>query len=152
MGEDRVESSRSQRCGRRVRAFHAACWSNHAAPPERLWARADEDKAGGADGLGEVGVLGQEPVAGVDRVGAGLLRGADVLLRVEIAADLDRLARGARVKRPTVVRSDDGDGLDAQLVARAEDPQRYLAAVRYEELLDGQSRTNVIRQAPERSR
>ena len=64
-----------------------------AAQPERLGARADEDEAGGVDGLGEVGVLGQEAIAGVDRVGAGLLRGPDVLLRVEVAADLDRLAR-----------------------------------------------------------
>ena len=56
------------------------------------------------------------------------------------------------MQRPMVVRGDDGDGLDPQLVARAEDPQRDLAAVRYEELLDGQSITNVIRHAPERSR
>ena len=56
------------------------------------------------------------------------------------------------MQRPMVVRGHDGDGLDPQLVASAEDPQRDLAAVRYEELLDGQSITNVTRHAPERSR
>ena len=40
---------------------------------DRLRAGADEDEPGRVHGLGEVAVLGQEAVAGVDRVGAGLL-------------------------------------------------------------------------------
>ena len=40
-----------------------------AARAERLGRGADEDEPGGLDRLGEVGVLGEEAVAGVDRVG-----------------------------------------------------------------------------------
>ena len=38
---------------------------------DRLGARADPDEPGADDGAGEVGVLGEEAVAGVHRVGAG---------------------------------------------------------------------------------
>src|SRR5262249_29244032 len=55
-----------------------------AAPAERVRRRAYENEPSGLDGLGEVGVLGEEPVAGMDRVGCCLLGGADVLLRVEV--------------------------------------------------------------------
>ena len=34
--------------------------------------RPDEDEPGGRTRLGEVGALGQEPVAGIDRIGAGV--------------------------------------------------------------------------------
>ena len=44
-----------------------------AAEPERLGRRPDPGQPGRLDGLGEVAVLGEEPVARVDRVGAGLL-------------------------------------------------------------------------------
>ena len=40
---------------------------------DRRRRRADPDQPGVDDGLGEVGVLGEEAVAGVHRVGAGLL-------------------------------------------------------------------------------
>ena len=72
----------------------------------------------------------------MDRVGARLLRRADVLLREEIARDLDRLVGGARVQRALVVGRDDGDGRDPELTARAKDPQRDLAAVGDEQLPD----------------
>ena len=88
------------------------------------------------DRLGEVGVLGEEAVAGMDRVGAGLLRRADVLLASEVARDLDRLVGGAGVQRAAVVRRGDRDGRDPELAAGAEDAHRDLAAVRHEELAD----------------
>ncbi len=128
------------------------CLELVAAEPQRLGARADEHEAGRVHRLGEVGVLGQESVAGVDRVGAGLFRCPDVLLGVEVAPDLDGLAGGACVQRPAIVGRDDGDGGDPELSTRAEDPHRDLAAIRYEELLDGQSSTNVTRHAAARSR
>ena len=53
-------------------------------------------RPGRLDGLREVGVLGQEAVPGVDRVGSGRLCRPDVLLGVEVALDLDRLV-GERV-------------------------------------------------------
>ena len=46
--------------------------------------RADPDQAGVQHGLREVGVLGQEPVAGVDRVGAGAGGDVEDLGHVEV--------------------------------------------------------------------
>ena len=53
--------------------------------------RADEDDAGGLTGAGKVGVLGEEAVAGVDGVGAGLLRRFDDVVDHQIGlVDLRR--------------------------------------------------------------
>ena len=49
-----------------------------------LRARADPDQPGVDDGLGEVGVLGEEAVPGVHGVGAGLGRGVQQLAEVQI--------------------------------------------------------------------
>jgi hypothetical protein len=54
--------------------------------------RADEDETRGLDGLGEIRILGEEPVAGMDRLRSGFPRRSDVVLRVEIRPDLDRFA------------------------------------------------------------
>ena len=78
-----------------------------ASEPERLGWRADPGEPGGLDRLREVGILGEEAVAGMDRVRAGLLRGPNVLLGLEVARDLDvpRLlssraaSRGRRLRR-----------------------------------------------------
>jgi hypothetical protein len=51
---------------------------------DRGGARADEHEAGVDAGLRELGVLRQEAVAGVDRVGAGGPRGGDQALAVEV--------------------------------------------------------------------
>ena len=59
---------------------------------DRLRRRADEDDPGLSAGAGEVGVLGEEAVAGVDRFGAGLLRRRDDLPDVEIALGRHRRA------------------------------------------------------------
>ena len=67
------------------------------------------------------------------RVRAALARGAHVLGRIEIRRDLDRLVGRTRVQRAAIVRSDDRDGRDALVAARAEDPQRDLASVRNEQ-------------------
>ena len=106
-----------------------------AALAQRVRRRPDEDEPGGLDRLGEVGVLGEEAVPRMDRVRADALGGADVLLREEVALDLDRLVRESRVEGAAVVGRGDGDGRDPRVGAGAEDPRRDLAAVRYEELL-----------------
>ena len=49
--------------------------------------RADEDDAGLRARLGEVGVLGQEAVARVDRIGAVLARNAHHLIDAEVGLD-----------------------------------------------------------------
>jgi hypothetical protein len=92
-----------------------------AASSQGLGRGADPDEARRLDGLGEVGALGEEAVPGVDRLGAGLAGGPDVLLGVEIARDLDRLVGRAGVQGVAVVGRDDGDGADPELAAGAED-------------------------------
>jgi hypothetical protein len=69
------------------------------------------------------------------RAGSGLARSAQVLGRVEVGRDLRRFAGSANVRASAVVPCDHGDGIDPQCAAGAEDPQRDLAAVRYEKLL-----------------
>jgi hypothetical protein len=69
-------------------------------------------------------------------VGAGLLRSANVLRGREVARDLGGLVRDPSVEGATVVGCRDGDGGDAELTARAKDPDRDLAAVRDQELSD----------------
>jgi mannose-6-phosphate isomerase-like protein (cupin superfamily) len=70
----------------------------------------------------------------VDRVGAALLRRADVLLGVEVRGDLEDLVGNARMERAGVVGRDDGDRRDPALAAGAEDADGDLATVRYYEL------------------
>ena len=104
--------------------------------------RADElDVAGLAD-FGEVGALGQEAVAGMDRVGAGDLRGADDRRHAQVAVgaarrpDADVLVGEPDVQRVLVGLGVDRDRLDAELAAGADDAQRDLAAVGDQDLLE----------------
>ena len=97
--------------------------------------RADEHEAGLLHLLGEVRALGQETVAGVDRLGVGDLRRRDDARDVEIAvdrrpgADADRLVGEADVLQIAVDRGMHGHGLDAERGAGAQDAQRDFAAV-----------------------
>ena len=97
--------------------------------------RADEDETGALDRLGERGALGQESVAGVDRVGAGLARGLDQPLDAKVAlggrrrADGDGEVGGADVGAGPVGGGVDRHRLETFLVAGADDSQRDLAAV-----------------------
>jgi hypothetical protein len=71
----------------------------------------------------------------VNRVGARAPRGvedridAEVALRRRCGPDGHRLIRLARMGRPRIRLAVDGDGVDPQLLAGPDDPQRYLAAV-----------------------
>ena len=100
-GHQRHAGLLHQRLRRRLRAHGA----------DRGGRRADEDDAGRRAGVGEVGVLGQEAVAGMDRLGAGLLRGVEDPVgdagsdsRAARRADQHRLvgerAHGGRRRRP----------------------------------------------------
>ena len=102
---------------------------------DRLGRRADPGQPGADDRAGEVGVLGQEAVAGVDRVGAGRLgRGQD---RVDVEVGLGRGVAGqpygdvglADVRQPGVGVGVDRDRRDAERAAGAEDPGRDLGPV-----------------------
>lgn len=85
---------------------------------------------------GQLGVLRQEPVAGVDGVGARQPGGAHDLLDGEIRphgvprfADLVGLVGLEPVQRVAVLVGEDGDGPRAHFVAGAERPDRDLASV-----------------------
>ena len=115
-------------------------------PPSRSASgrRADPGEAGRDDLLGEVGALGEEAVAGVDRVGAGLERRPARARRVEVGRDLDASVGRPRVQRAEVVGRDDGDGLDPEPRAGAEDAERDLSAICDEEPC-GSSRADSMR-------
>ena len=90
---------------RRARAFGGlACAQLVAEEVERLRRRADEGQSGFSDGAGEGGVLGEEAVAGMDRVAAGRLGERDDPGPVEIgggagAAERMRFVGLAQVER-----------------------------------------------------
>ena len=103
---------------------------------------ADElDVAGLAD-FREVGALGEEAVAGMDRVGAGDLGGADDRRHAEVAVgaarrpDADVLVGEAHVQRVFVRLGIDRDGLDAELLAGVDHPQGDFSAVGDEDFFE----------------
>ena len=108
---------------------------------DRLGGGADPGEPGVDDRLGEVGVLRQEAVAGVDRVGTGLPGGVDDLVDDEVgvagrgAAEGERLVGGAHVQGVAVGLGVDGDAGQALVLARTGDAHRDLAAVGDQDLL-----------------
>ena len=107
---------------------------------DRRGRRADPDQPGRLAGAGERRVLGQEPVARVDRLRPARLRGGDDPLAAEIALggrarpDQPRLVGAADVQRAAIGLGVDGNRADAELAQRAEDPDGDLAAIRDEHL------------------
>jgi hypothetical protein len=65
-------------------------------------ARTDQHEAGVLDGLGEGGALGEEAVAGVDRVGPGAFAAAIDGVDVEVGVDRDGLVGVVHVRRGAV--------------------------------------------------
>ena len=104
--------------------------------------RADEGDVVGGEDVGELGVLRQEAVAGMDGVGAGDLAGGDDLVDVEIAvarrrrADADAFVGEPHMHGVGVGRGMDGDGLDAEFLGGAQDAQRDFAAIGDEDFLE----------------
>ena len=90
---------------------------------DRARRRADEDDPGLLAGAGERRVLGEEAVAGVHGLGAGLLDDLEDPLDVEVAlggrraAEQVGLVGALDVQRVAVELGVDGDGGDAELVA-----------------------------------
>ena len=86
--------------------------------------RADPGEPGVDDRLGEAGVLGEEAVAGVDRVGAGLLGDGKDLVDGEVAVGRRAAVEGERlvgdpdVQRVAVGLGVDGDAGDARRPGR----------------------------------
>ena len=125
---------------------------------DRAGLRADEDQPGVGAGARERGVLRQEPVAGMDGVGAGGRgrRDDEVAAQVGVggrrAGQPDRLVGQPHVGGFGVRVREDGDGGDAEPVRAPDDPGRDLAAVGDEELADGPGLGIVITSGRRRSR
>jgi hypothetical protein len=111
--------------------------------------RADERDVRRLAGLGELRVLGKEPVAGMDRVRTGDLGGGDDPRNLEVRvacgrwSDADIVVREADVQRLTVRFGVDRDRLDTELATRTDDAQRDLAAVRDQDLLEHAARRSA---------
>ena len=107
-----------------------------------LRARPDEHQAVLLAHLGELGVLAQEPVPGVDRLGARHERRREQVADVEVGAvrgrgsDADRLVGQQHGQRRLVGLRVGDHRRDAQLARGAEDPQGDLPAVGDQDLLE----------------
>ena len=109
---------------------------------ERLGGRPHEREPGGGAAPRELGVLGQEPVARVQRVAARGARRGDDAVDVEIgrrAAPAQRLRRVglARVQRARLVLGVDRDAAQPARRGGAHHADRDLAAVGDEQALEG---------------
>ena len=123
---------------------------------DRVRRRADEHQPRRRAGAGEGGVLGQEAVAGVHRLGAGAQRrahdrlGHQVALRGRPGADQVRLVRVGDERRLAVSFGVDRDRPDPHLPQRAEDADRDLAPVGDQHLGEHQAPILGARAAPAR--
>ncbi|KZE94510.1 hypothetical protein AVP42_00993 [Agromyces sp. NDB4Y10] len=110
---------------------------------ERERAGTDEHDAGLGARAPEGGVLGEEAVAGVDRLRAGVEGRANDARRVEVAlgcrsrADAHGLVGERDVRGARVGVGVDGDGVDAEALQRADDAHGDLAAVGDEHPVEG---------------
>ena len=104
--------------------------------------------------LGEAGILGEEAVAGMHRVGAGDLAGRHDGRNIEIAvlggwaADADALVGEADMHGVGVGRGVHGDGGDAELLAGTFDAKRDLSPVGDQNLVEHRAPASVARSPP----
>ena len=109
---------------------------------DRLRAGADPDQPGVEHRLGEVGVLGEESVAGVDRVGAGLLGRVEDLFEVEVglgrrlAAECEGLVGEPHVRCVGVGLGVHGHASQPGVLGCPDHPDRDLPAIGDEHLGD----------------
>ena len=102
----------------------------------------DERDAGGLAGGGEIGILAEEAVAGVDGVGAVAAGGVQNAVDAQVAfgggagADVRRLIGHADVERGAVGVGVDGDAGDAHLAEGADDADGDLAAIGDQDLAE----------------
>ncbi len=102
--------------------------------------RADELDVGGAADFGEVGVLAEQSVAGMDGVDVGDFSGGDDGGHVEIAvgrarrADADGFVGKADVERVAIGFAVNGDGTNAEFAAGVEHAQSNFAAIGNQDL------------------
>ena len=139
--DDRHAGGDHQRLGFRLAAHDA----------DRCGRRADEDDAGGRAGPGEIRVLREEAVAGVDRLGAGGARDLDDAVGTQVGiargrgADRMRLIRQRDVQGVGIGLAEHGDAADAQALRRAHDAAGDLPAIG-----DEQAAEHHMRNTPKR--
>src|SRR5258707_6269187 len=109
---------------------------------DRLWRRADEDDPRLGAGAGEIGVLGEEAIAGMDRLRPGLPGRVDDLLDVEVAlsgssrAEQKRLVGLPYVRCVPVDLGVDRHRVDPHLLKSPGHPNGYLSPIGYQHLLE----------------
>src|SRR5262249_21065625 len=109
---------------------------------DRFRPGADVHEAAVLHALGKVGILGEEPVARMDGNRVGDLRRRDDRRHVEVALrggwwpDAHRLVCQHHMLEAGVGGRVNGHRLDAELATSAQDPQRDLATVGDDDLLD----------------
>jgi len=91
--------------------------------------RTDERDPRGGARCGERGVLGEEAVSGVDRLGAGGAGSVEHVVDREVAADADGDVGGDDVRRARVGVGVDGDAADTEPAQRAQHAHGDLPAV-----------------------
>ncbi len=116
----------------------------------RAGGRADEDQPGGVDRAGEIGILGEKAVAGVNRLGTGGLCRGDNRLNPQItlarprATQVDRLIGAAHVQGVAVGIAVYRHGGDTQLARGAHDAAGNFAAVGNQQGINHGSRTSRV--------
>ncbi len=128
----------------------AACGGLRPHQLDRVGRRPDPRQPRLLDQPREGGVLGEESVAGVNRLRARAQRrldehvAAEVALRGRSGADEVRLVGGAHVRAPPVGLRVDGHATDPELAQRAEDADRDLAAVGHQHLRERRHPARIL--------
>ena len=114
--------------------------------------RADPDEPRLLDEPGKPSVLGEEPVARMNRLGSRPAGRVDDAVAAQVALgrragpDAIRLVGRAHVRGPPVGVRIDGDAADSELAERAEDADRDLPAVRDEHLRERRHARRILPQ------
>ena len=109
---------------------------------DRVRRRPDPSDVAIGDGAGEVGVLGEEPVAGVHGLGAAARDHVDDGVGVQVALGGALTAEGVglvcvgNMQGRAIRVGIDGDAADAELAEGAKDPDGDLPAIRDEDFLE----------------
>src|SRR6185295_3079338 len=104
--------------------------------------RADEFDADGFADLGEVRILGEEAITGMDGVRSGNLGRAEDVGNISIAecgvgrSDADLFVGGADMAARRIGFGEDRDRLDAEFLTGLNDPERDLTAIGYQDFLE----------------
>ena len=133
-------------------AHRASCRRLRPHQLDRVRRRPDPGQPRLLDAAGEFRVLGEEPVAGVDRLRPRAQRRLDEHLAAEVALrrgprpDEVGLVGGANVRAPPIGLRVDRHAADPELAERAEDPDHDLAPVRDQHLREERHATRILPQ------